>query len=69
MSDDMVERVAQALWATHGIDLNYAVVRTAIAAMREPTNDMVKAVPDPREVWSAMIDAALPTTPAKEGGR
>lgn len=42
----------------------YASARAAIAAMREPTKDMVQdacAIGEPsvEEIWEAMIDAAL----------
>lgn len=69
---EMVERVARAIEAkvNEGRDFCSAedVARAAIEAMREPTEAMEEAaldvrplmLPDsPREVWGAMIDAAL----------
>jgi len=73
---EMVERVATALFAADGgtdWDSVHAKARApwirmaevAIAAMREPTQVMLKAANDvgidqgPRDYWPAMIDAAL----------
>ena len=65
----MVERVAQALeqeMATATFDeppTSFALARTAIAAMREPTEEMIDAwIRAPGAIkagWQAMIDAAL----------
>ena len=61
----MIERVAQALEDELPGGENYeALARAAIAALREPTEEMVLAAfpyTDPRikEIWQAMIDAAL----------
>ena len=64
---EMVERVARAI-ASH---VGYAdddwfkygpAARAAIAAMREPTEEMLKAAyakAFDKEIWQAMIDAAL----------
>lgn len=76
--NDMIERVAQAIDTLGNIDLaNYQhremVARAAIAAIREPTQDMIlpgyNALMDwdartgedygIAEIWRAMIDAAL----------
>jgi hypothetical protein len=67
---DMVERVARAVdaeWASHIINGTLAspkdFARAAIAAMREPTEEMVRAQWSETtcgvEGWRAMIDAAL----------
>ncbi len=64
---DMVERVARAIGKLDGIpdELWSASVphaRAAIAAMREPTDEMVEAgwkQRSARTTWKAMIDAAL----------
>ena len=66
---DMVERVVKAIndaMLQHGDYKPDELARAAIAAMREPTEDMVAAA-DLRdslctpydELWKAMIDAAL----------
>lgn len=75
----MVERVAAEISlviAPHGVNLPADVwreaARAAIEAMREPTEDMMRAIPhidcweqshvydhQIREGWRAMIDAAL----------
>ena len=65
----MVERVAQALqqeMATAAFDepaSSFALARAAIAAMREPTKEMLDAwISAPGAIkggWQAMIDAAL----------
>lgn len=77
MSDEtMVERVARAIGKTYSrqaqtFDGWLPHARAAIAAMREPTEGMIKAARDPRtangspvskgvhDTWQAMIDAAL----------
>jgi hypothetical protein len=74
---EMVERVTEAItkaeteWldSDRSISLQEATARAAIAAMREPTEDMVRAVymppgvasegGDPEGYWRSMIDAAL----------
>ena len=67
----MVERVAQALQQEMGaapLDetaASFALARAAIAAMREPTEEMLNAGHEARAkatvngIWHAMIDAAL----------
>jgi hypothetical protein len=62
----MVKRVAQALQQKIPFDeaaVSFALARAAIAAMREPTEEMIDAwVRAPgaiKEGWQAMIDAAL----------
>ena len=69
--NEMVERVARALHAMHGTkspfkpyaDLYRDQARTAIEAMREPTDEMLEALNncggDTDAIWTAMIDAAL----------
>ena len=81
MAEDMVERVALALWASDcaelgdppsliSKDLDYIMeaqgnaARAAIATMREPTEVVIEAGWEemgrgPRQVFNAMIDAAL----------
>lgn len=70
MKDDMVERGAEAMRAKRcemiALPLDRIwpdLMRAAIEAMREPTDAMLEAGPvEPymdREVWRAMIDAAL----------
>jgi hypothetical protein len=72
---EMVERVAQALadaeYRSYDGDANhYEMARAAIAAMREPTDDMICAAKDEDmawnvgDVWRAMIDEALADEPA-----
>lgn len=68
---EMVERVAQAIFPAfdHIADVEYRKViagcwaRAAIEAMREPTNDVHKAMcaayNSPASIWVAGIDAAL----------
>ena len=71
---DMIERVARALCVARGQDPVYAKhwmpeARTAIAAMREPTEAIIRAhhlVPDDNDFdkraadnWRNLIDAAL----------
>jgi hypothetical protein len=81
MSETMVDRVAKALQmfdpgkGPH--DYYEGMARAAIAAMREPTADMIRAVRDKDEElrtsrhhpvaddWRAMIDSAL--APAFKG--
>jgi hypothetical protein len=65
----MIERVAQALQQEMGTahfdepPSSFALARTAIAAMREPTEEMIvawiKAPGAIRGGWQGMIDAAL----------
>lgn len=70
----MVERVAKKIhfrrgkmpWPDKGCRICLLDAKAAIAAMREPTEEMVKAGYDNadgshlwREVWKVMIDAAL----------
>ena len=65
----MVKRVAQALQQEMGTapldepPSSFALARTAIAAMREPTEEMIDAwIRAPGAIkagWQAMIDAAL----------
>lgn len=71
----MVERVARAIQAfdghaaAGGAEPGYeAIARAAIAAMREPTDEMMSVTewwgdltgrPEHVDVWRAMIDAAL----------
>ena len=64
----MVKRVAQALQQEMGTaafdeTASFALARAAIAAMQEPTEDMVDAwIRAPGAIkggWRAMIDAAL----------
>jgi hypothetical protein len=65
----MIERVAQALqqeMATGTFDkppTSFALARAAIAAMREPTEEMIDAwISAPGAIkggWQGMIDAAL----------
>lgn len=71
---EMVKRVALAI-RTEGLASSSAVAmasdeallaaaRAAVAALREPTNQMIHAgalieTPHPITVWRAMIDAAL----------
>jgi hypothetical protein len=65
----MIKRVAQALQQEMGaapLDetaASFALARTAIAAMREPTEEMIDAwIRAPGAIkggWQAMIDAAL----------
>ena len=82
--DEMIERVARAMFAAQWdaqdrpeeFDLNsegfkaiyWAAARAAVAAMREPTDDMVRAAHLKAEgmtsagfadVWRAMIDVVL----------
>lgn len=65
MSDEMIERVGDAIYAERGN--SDAQARAAIAAMREPTAAMIDAAvedegADPewaRIHWQVMIDAAL----------
>jgi hypothetical protein len=70
---DLVKRVARAIakaanpmpWDMLDEDAvrsYHLQARAAIAAMREPTEAMIEAVPDvmtASEAWQAMIDAAL----------
>tara|TARA_R110000868_G_scaffold309027_1_gene570439 strand:- start:3353 stop:3583 length:231 start_codon:yes stop_codon:yes gene_type:complete len=65
---DMIERVAKAINDTmlqHGDYKPDELARAAIAAMREPTEDMVEAgyydamAEDAKATFTAMIDAAL----------
>ena len=68
---EMVERVSKAIWdglTKHGAgDLASIdeVARLAIAAMREPTQEMYAAADkvgidmDPETYWQAMVDEAL----------
>jgi hypothetical protein len=64
---EMIERVAKAIWeANHGYDGGLAQARAAIAAMREPTEEMITAGEHAylptcnfEAVYHAMIDAAL----------
>ena len=67
----MVERVAQSLQQEMGTAAfdepasSFALARAAIAAMREPTEEMLNAGHEARAkatvngIWHAMIDAAL----------
>jgi hypothetical protein len=69
MTDDMIERVARAIynaecWDTAVPGFYQRAARTAIEAMREPTEEMSHAgwrtASDiSTVVWQAMIDAAL----------
>jgi len=79
---NMIEKVAEALRFTdqdfRGADW-YELAKAAIAAMREPTEEMLKAVDDEEErlgyidsayetigvneAWPVMIDAALAADP------
>jgi hypothetical protein len=67
---DMVERVARAIYAAECWDtatpgFYQHAARAAIAAMREPTDEMVDAAWEPSvppgnvAIWQAMIDAAM----------
>jgi hypothetical protein len=66
---NMIERVAQALQQEMGTALfgeppsSFALARAAIAAMREPTEEMIVAwIKAPGVItggWQGMIDAAL----------
>jgi len=66
---NMVERVARALhgdvdpWPRYGCEVCINRARAAIAAMREPTEEMMDACTKhgviPIFMWQAMIDAAL----------
>ena len=76
---EMVERVAQAMqededrhlstrWGNRGYDQWRGRARTAIAAMREPTPEMLNVGvsmvnflrhEDAKRVWDSMIDTAL----------
>lgn len=73
---EMIERVANAICKAYGVDctirplsMHHTVARAAIAAMREPTEQMIKSAEkeDPMdyggvgyvECWHAMIDGAL----------
>ena len=69
MSSEMVERVARAiaLWR-HGGETNWEHfedhAKIAIAAMREPTNEMlrtyqVERTQEIKAIWQNMIDEAL----------
>jgi hypothetical protein len=61
----MIERVARAIKQRENQDGNYHdLARAAIAAMREPTADMlaihIEQITDSyKPVWQAMIDSAL----------
>lgn len=59
---EMVERVARAIWDKCN-DGYRDQARAAIAAMREPTEVMMRATPlpasDNRRIYQAVIDAAL----------
>jgi hypothetical protein len=65
--NEMVERVARAIGATHERDAPVLVAleelaRAAIGAMREPTQSMIEAgrLQELRsEIWRVMIDEAL----------
>ena len=66
--NEMVRRVADAIGEAGGVVITWSQARAAIAAMREPTDEMIVAaykdpsfVPDlsPTGTWQAMIDAAL----------
>jgi hypothetical protein len=65
MTDDMVYRVAQALRHAESYDASFIdMARAAIAAMCEPTEEMVKVgsfyrIYSADEVWRRMIYAAL----------
>ena len=71
MANEMVERVADALWqARYDVknltpsqderDLMLKLARAAITAMREPTEAMMDVYSsDQRRCWQQMIDAAL----------
>lgn len=68
MSNEMVERVAKAIYDNSGMTYSnqqyyQGLAKAAIAAMREPTEEMVNAYnnqePLSREAYRAMIDAAL----------
>jgi len=68
---DMIERVAKAIndaMIKHGDYKPDELARAAIAAMREPTEEMYQGVcalnkrwqdSNSAEIWQAMIDAAL----------
>jgi len=64
----MIKRVAGAIIASaNRRDSDEDMARAAIAAMREPTPQMLKASGgwlDTPEIWQAMIDAALEGTDA-----
>lgn len=77
MSETLVERVAKALEASSANSFD-AMARSAIAAMREPTPEMVFAAAEERKAgekrnghgnhayrdeWQAMLDAALSAPP------
>lgn len=75
MTDTMKERIARAICKdmtgdVHDYELYRDTADAVLAAMREPTEEMVKAGDLPgwdgdvtvdlsREVWQAMIDAAI----------
>jgi len=72
----MIERVAEALCSAHNDQhcpsgVYYDMARAAIAAMREPTHEMMMAADseEDRRTWEIMVDAALgeaATDPADE---
>ena len=62
----MIERVARAISRAEASDIMWEAfvpeARAAIAAMREPTEEMWRALHagmNERQVWQAMINAAL----------
>ena len=64
--NEMVERVAQAMmdsdYSEDGAPVNIhfgILARAAIAAMREPTLEMMNVGKYAREYWKCMIDEAL----------
>ena len=67
MTDTMIEQVARALLVADRSaitpDYYQRMARTAIEAMREPTEAMIDAAPisdeEAAEIWPAMIDEAL----------
>jgi len=73
MTDDMIERVARAIyaaecWDTAAPGFYQHAARAAIEAMREPTEVMLDAAMqfascDLKSEWQAMIEAALGEKP------
>ena len=64
MTDNIIERVAQAFWGDEydGSEYQLRGARAAIAAMREPTPEMLPAEmyeKTYRHIWQKMISAAL----------
>lgn len=61
--NEMIEKVAKAIYEAENKKWNYKdLAKAAIAAMREPTEGMMKAslkTGGRKHLWYSMIDAAL----------